>query len=64
MDFLNIFQNLAFPIAVYCILFGIMVCFGKKCIGIINDMMKRSETDRQAYTDYLQRSNAELVSTM
>jgi len=64
MDYIDIFQNLAFPIAVCCVLFGIMVYFGKKCIGIITDMMKRSETERQAYTDYLQRSNAELVSTI
>ena len=64
MDYIDIFQNLAFPVAVCCVLFGIMVYFGKKSIGIITDMMKRSETERQAYTDYLQRSNAELVSTI
>lgn len=64
MNYIDIFQNLAFPVAVCCILFGIMVYFGKKCISIVTNIMKQSELERQTYTDYLQRSNAELVSTI
>lgn len=64
MEYYEIFQNLAFPVAVCCILFGIVIFFAKKIIVAVTSLIEQSNQERQNYIDYLQKSNAELATTI
>lgn len=60
MNYIELFQNLGFPIAVCVVLFSIQIYFFKKTIAIIEDMMQKIQEERKQNNDYLQSSNKEL----
>ena len=40
MEYFEIFQNLAFPVAVCCILFAIVIYFAKKIILAVTNLIE------------------------
>jgi sensor domain CHASE-containing protein len=64
VDAVGIFQNLAYPVAVSVILFLAVFFIVKKMLA---EMQLREEANtklRDKYIEYLQKSNAELVSAI
>lgn len=64
MEYVELFQNLAFPVAVCCILFAIVIYFAKKIILAVTNLIEQYNQERQNYIEYLQKSNAELATTI
>lgn len=60
MNYVELFQNLGFPVAVCVVLFSIQMYFFKKVIAIIEDIMKQIQEERKQNNEYLQNSNKEL----
>lgn len=64
MQTVEIFQNLAFPIAVCCILFISMGFFLKYIAGVITKRLEVSEEERKENTKYLMEANSKLIATV
>ena len=62
--FINVFQSLAYPVAVSVILFAAMGWFGKKALEYINKNNEESLKLRDKYIEYLQFANTELVGAI
>lgn len=64
MDIVNIFQNLAFPVAVCCVLFAVLIYFFKKIIEIIREAIKQVTAERQEHLEHLKTVNVELTKVI
>ncbi|MBP5369774.1 MAG: hypothetical protein J6Z01_15125 [Bacteroidales bacterium] len=64
MDVVNIFQNLAFPVAVCCVLFAVLIYFFKKIIEIIREAIKQVTAERQEHLEHLKTVNVELTKVI
>ena len=64
MDFVNIFQNLAFPVAVCVVLFAVLIYFFKKIIEIIREAIKQVTAERQEHLEHLKTVNVELTKVI
>lgn len=64
MDIVNIFQNLAFPVAVCCVLFCVLIYFFKKIIEIIREAIKQVTAERQEHLEHLKTVNVELTKVI
>lgn len=65
MNYLELFQNLGFPIAVCVVLFTIVVYFFKKGIAMIESLMAQFETVRKSHDEYMQKinqTNSDIIS--
>lgn len=60
----EIFQNLAYPVAVSVILFVAMGWFGKKALEIVRKNNEENVKLRDKYIEYLQFANTELVGAI
>jgi hypothetical protein len=60
----QIFENLAFPVAVCVILFCILFFFVKKALSMLTEILKGNEQKQSEYVDYLKTSNAKLISVI
>ena len=60
----QIFENLAFPVAVGVILFCILFFFVKKALSMLTEILKGNEQKQSEYVDYLKTSNAKLISVI
>lgn len=63
-EFVSIFQNLAYPVAVSAILFLIGGYFGKKILAEMHEREVANAKLRDQYIDYLQKANADLTSAV
>lgn len=63
-DMLEIFNQLAFPIAVCVVLFGILMYFVKHALKLLSDMLKANAETQKEHIAYLKESNARLVSVV
>ena len=64
MDVVNIFQNLAFPVAVCVVLFCVLIYFFKKIIEIIREAIKQVTDERQEHLEHLKTVNVELTKVI
>lgn len=64
MNILDIFQQLAYPVAVSVFLFAILAYFTKRALAMFNNMIKESEAKQREYVEYLKECNAKLVSVI
>lgn len=64
MDVVNIFQNLAFPVAVCVVLFCVLIYFFKKIIEIIREAIKQVTAERQEHLEHLKTVNVELTKVI
>lgn len=64
MNLVDIFQQLAYPVAVSVFLFAILAYFTKRALAMLNNILKESETKQREYVEYLKESNARLVSVV
>lgn len=64
MDVVNIFQNLAFPVAVCVVLFAVLIYFFKKIIEIIREAIKQVTAERQEHLEHLKTVNVELTKVI
>jgi hypothetical protein len=63
-EFVSIFQNLAYPVAVSVILFLIGGYFGKKILAQMHEREVANAKLRDQYIDYLQKANTDLTSAV
>ncbi len=63
-EFVNVFQSLAYPVAVSAILFFAIWCFGKQMLADIRERDKQAVTTNEKYIAYLQMSNVELTAAL
>lgn len=61
-DLSNVFQNVAFPVAVCCILFYVLFIVIKNEIKQNNDTFKNVQDVYDKHLDYLQMQNGKLTS--
>lgn len=61
---LDIFERLAFPVAVSVTLFAILIFFVKRALGMISTILKENEEKSKEYIEHLKSSNARLVSVV
>ena len=61
-NYLELFQNLGFPIAVCVVLFTIIIFFFKKVMAVLEQIMHNIDSERKAHIDYLQQTNKELAA--
>lgn len=64
MNTVEIFQNLAYPIAVSAILFLSLVSFAKNFLKEMRERDKNNEQMRSEYINYLQKCNSELTCSI
>ena len=64
MDVVNIFQNLAFPVAVCVVLFCVLIYFFKKIIEIIRESIKQVTAERREHLEHLKTVNVELTKVI
>ena len=64
MDVVNIFQNLAFPVAVCCVLFAVLIYFFKKIIEIIREAIMQVTAERKEHLEHLKSVNVELTKVI
>ena len=64
MDVVNIFQNLAFPVAVCCVLFAVLIYFFKKIIEIIREAIMQVTAERKEHLEHLKYVNVELTKVI
>jgi hypothetical protein len=64
MDFINIFQSLAYPVAVSVILFIAGGYFAKRILAQMHERETENNKLRDQYIEYLQKSNAELTGAI
>ena len=63
-NLLDIFERLAFPVAVSVTLFAILIYFVKRALAMISTILKDNETRQKEYIDHLKTSNAKLVAVV
>lgn len=61
---IDVFQNLAYPIAVSAILFFSIISFIKSFLKEIRERDRNNEQLRNEYISYLQKCNSELASSI
>ena len=64
MNYLELFQNLGFPIAVCVVLFTIVIFFFKKQTAMMEKIIHDHDEERKKYIGFYQESNKELVGTV
>lgn len=60
MNYVDVFTNLGFPVAVCVVLFSIMIFFFKKITAIMLEVLRNNEKKEEENRKYLQESNQEL----
>jgi len=64
MDMVNIFQNLAFPVAVCVVLFAVLIFFVKKSIEMFREVIARIAEERKEHLEHLKTTNVELTKVI
>ena len=64
MDVVNIFQNLAFPVAVCVVLFCVLIFFVKKSVEMIREVINRITEERKEHLEHLKSTNIELTKVI
>ena len=64
LDFINIFQSLAYPVAVSAVLFYVLWRIGKQTIENINQREQEYTKIQQQHIAYMQAQNLELMGAI
>ena len=64
IDFINIFQTLAYPVAVSAVLFYVLWRIGKQTIESINHREQEYTKIQQQHIAYMQAQNVELMGAI
>ncbi len=64
IDFINIFQTLAYPVAVSAVLFYVLWRIGKQTIESINHREQEYTKIQQQHIAYMQAQNLELMGAI
>jgi hypothetical protein len=64
LDFINIFQSLAYPVAVSAVLFYVLWRIGKQTIESINHREQEYTKIQQQHIAYMQAQNLELMGAI
>ena len=64
IDFINIFQSLAYPVAVSAVLFYVLWRIGKQTIESINHREQEYTKIQQQHIAYMQAQNVELMGAI
>ena len=58
-EYLGLFQNLAFPVAMCVVLLVAIGIFTKKLLALVESMMNKHDEERKKIFDYMRTANAE-----